>query len=92
MEPVPKHVVLLQQEVSLFDLEAIGPFFRTIVTSSEVTYAYLLCSKIDTSHFLYLDAQVCLPESDGEAHLMIPHRFVLSISDFPDAKRKLGFT
>ena len=87
----PKHIVVLRSYLKASDIEVLAAYLQTIETESGVRYPYLLCSKIDAAHFMYLEMTVCLPRSNDETHLMLPHQFVFQISEIVNDKLPIGF-
>lgn len=87
----PKHIVVLRGDLNPSDIEVLAGYLQHIETVSGLRYPYFLCSKINIEHFMYVEMTVCLPRSDEETHMMLPHQLVFQISDFVNDKLPIGF-
>jgi len=62
---------------------------HTMDDGSEVLY--MTCTKMDTSHFQYLEATVSVPPNGEPRHVLLRHSFVVAILEVTNLQNQLGF-
>lgn len=52
---------------------------------------YMTCTKLDTSHFQYLEAPVSVPPNGEPRHVLLRHSFVVAILEVANLQNQPGF-
>lgn len=84
------HQVILDQSISNY------PYLCEDIVQRSTTedgneVLYMTCTKIDTSHFQYLEVTVSVPPNGEPRHVLLRHSFVVAILEVVNLQNQLGF-
>jgi hypothetical protein len=86
-----KHSVVLRANLPARELEFLSHWCNKLVSNTGEELLYMLCTKIDTTHHVYISLDTFKHGDEFPHSVQIPHQFVLFISgsDYP---KGIGFT
>lgn len=85
--PDPIYSVLLKADLPSTERELLRRYCHEIHGTDGSTLLHFLCSRIETSHPVYLELDAMTPRRGESRHIRVPHTYVFLIDDDGESLR-----